>query len=293
MAINPKFAKAFSLENLNPFKNITSLNQSPISSASSLSSTSTNNVIHTITKERNLSTGLCAIIVWLWDKLKLLFRFLFLTRSPAAYVVWLLIIIALILGVGLGLGFGRKKQTLTPNKNVEDKKSKKKQKPKSSVLTDEAENDNDDYRKNAARQSVSGQPNKVDGYKRNLVSGGRCDGIEWIDNVRNKKECVQILPPPSIRWELDSEQYSELENIPDKLLDEEKLIINIPYTFIQDRYYADCANMTYSDAANTPAKLFNQKNIKNNTCLFITKKATVYSNKLRNADSKDLYTLCQ
>ena len=60
--------------------------------------------------------GICRLFIWIWDRLKILFRFLFLTRSPAAYVVWLLIIIAIILGVAFGVHFGRKRSTLAKNK---------------------------------------------------------------------------------------------------------------------------------------------------------------------------------
>ena len=229
---------------------------------------------------RAMNEGICRVIQIIWDKLKDFFRFLFLTRSPAAYVVWLLILIAIILGVGLGLGLsGNKKSKLARNKNVEDKKSKK-QKPKSSALSEQPTNDG--YRKKAAQQSVSGEPNKVDGYKRNLLSGGRCDGLNWIDSG---KDCLKIVPPPMIRWELNADKYKELGDIPEKLLTDKYTgisAINIPYKFDnKDRYYVDCANMTYEDdndkTINMPVKLFNQKNIKDNLCQYIIKSATKFT----------------
>jgi hypothetical protein len=126
---------------------------------------------------RAMNEGICRVIAVIWDKLKVFFRFLFLTRSPAAYVVWLIILILIILIVVGVVKFGKKRSTLARNKNVEDKNSKK-QKPKSSALSEKPTNDG--YRKKAIEQSVSGEPNKVDGYKRNLLSGGRCDGLNWI-----------------------------------------------------------------------------------------------------------------
>lgn len=235
---------------------------------------------------RTMNAGLCRVLAIIWDKLKMFFRFLFLTRSPAAYVVWLLIIIAIILGVGLGIGLsGNKKSKLAKNKNVEDKNSKK-QKPKSSALSEKPTNEG--YRKKAAQESVSGEPNKVDGYKRNLLSGGRCDGLNWIDSG---KDCLKILPPPMIRWELKSDKYKELEDIPEKILQDRykgASSINIPYKLDKDRYYVDCANMTYKDdnnkTVNEPVKLFNQKNIKDNLCQYVVKPAPKFTDGKRRAE---------
>jgi hypothetical protein len=240
---------------------------------------------------RTMQTGLCKVLVIIWEQLKKLFRFLFLTRSPAAYVVWLLILIAIILGVAFGIHFGRKRSTLAKNKNLSKSKST------SSALSEKPTNDG--YRKKAMQQSVSGEPNKVDGYKRNLLSGGRCDGLNWIDSG---KDCLKILPPPMIRWELNQDEYTDLGDIPETLLQSSEAFkdisaINIPYKFDKDRYYVDCANMTYEDdnpkTPNRPAKLFIQKNIKDNLCQFVEKSATTFNPEKRRTEFKDRYTICE
>ena len=238
---------------------------------------------------RTLNVGLCRVIEFIWDKLKIIFRFMFLTRSPAAYVVWLLIIIAIILGVAFGVHFGRKRSTLARNKNVDDKNFKNKL--KSSILSENPTNDG--YRKNALQQSVSGEPNKVDGYKRNLLTGGRCDGLNWITDPVSKKECLKNLPPPTIRWEFNSDEYKDIGDLPESYLEEnrDKQSINIPYRLIGDRFYADCANMSYADGTN--AKLFIQKNIKDNMCQYIEKSATPYRDEERLAKHTNLYTICE
>jgi len=237
---------------------------------------------------RAMNQGICRVIQIIWDKLKDFFRFLFLTRSPAAYVVWLIILILIILIVVGVVKFGKKRSTLARNKNVEDKNSKK-QKSKSSALSEKPTNEG--YRKKAVEQSVSGEPNKVDGYKRNLLSGGRCDGLNWIDYG---KDCLKILPPPMIRWELNPDEYKELGDIPEKLLTDKYTgisAINIPYKLDKDRYYVDCANMTYEDdndkTINMPVKLFNQKNIKDNLCQYIIKSATKFTNEKRVAEDPE------
>uniref|UniRef100_A0A6C0CS16 Uncharacterized protein n=1 Tax=viral metagenome TaxID=1070528 RepID=A0A6C0CS16_9ZZZZ len=244
---------------------------------------------------RTMNAGLCRVIAVLWDKLSYIFRilgrFLFLTRSPAAYVVWLLIILAIIMGVGFGIGFnGGQSSTLVQNTNVEDKNSKKK-KPKSSALSEQPTNDG--YRKKAVQQSVSGEPNKVDGYKRNLLSGGRCDGLNWITDPDYEKNCIKHLRPPSINWEFNSDQYNDLGDIPEEILKNQlkgQSSISIPYKLDKDRYYVDCSNMKYENG--NIASLFKQKNIKDSLCQFIEKSPPSFTDKKRLSNSVNRYKIC-
>lgn len=295
-AANPNLVQAATAQANSILKNMPTPVVTPKVTVPSGNST----VIQTV---RTMNAGLCRIIAFIWDKLKIIFRFLFLTRSPAAYVVWLLIIIAIILGVAFGIHFGvRKKSTLAINKNVENSKIKK-IKLHSSVLSEEPTNEG--YRKKAIQQSVSGEPNKVDGYKRNLLSGGRCDGLNWITDITNKDsgKCLRTIPPAPIKWEFNSDEYKELGDIPETLLNtvyKKQLSVNIPYNRIGDKFYVDCKNMTYADG--TKAKLFVQKNIKDNLCYYVERPAAVFEDEKRplppngvkaEEDPKfDLYNLC-
>ena len=200
-------------------------------------------------------------------------------------MVWLLILIAIILGVAFGIHFGRKRSTLAKNKNVS------KSKLSSSSLSEKPTNDG--YRKNAMQQSVSGEPNKVDGYKRNLLSGGRCDGLNWITDPDSNKECLKNLPPPTIRWEFNSEDYADLGELPEAFLEKNKdqQSINIPYRLVGDKFYADCSNMNYADGKK--AKLFIQKNIKDNLCQYVEKSAASFNDEKRRKEFKDRYTICE
>lgn len=303
-AANPKLTQSIAQVATNTLKSTSSQLREKFSSSSSpnvsvaAASPGTTSTTYQILP-RTMNEGICRVIAVIWDKLKMFFRFLFLTRSPAAYVVWLIILVLIILIVVGAIKFGRGKSTLARNKNVEDKKSKK-QKPKSSTLTEQPTNEG--YRKKAVQQSVSGEPNKVDGYKRNLLSGGRCDGLNWMDSG---KDCLKVLPPPMIRWELNSDQYKDLGDIPEKLLQDKFegiSAINIPYKFDKDRYYVDCSNMQYmkydekikDDVLIGQAKLFNQKNIKDNLCQYVVKSASDFTTHYRAVDEPmNKYTVCE
>ena len=234
---------------------------------------------------RSMNAGLCRVIAFIWDKLKIIFRFLFLTRSPAAYIAWLLIIILIILGIVGGITIGKRKVRLAKNPNV------KAPKPKSSALSDDPTNEG--WRRRAVQQTTSGEPNKVDGYKRNELSGGRCDGLNWLSDPDSKKDCIKNLPPPTIRWELSSDDYPEMKDLPEKYLNENmnKQSINIPYRLVNDRFYADCSGMTYQDG--DKAKLFIQKNIKDSMCYFVEKTATPYKDENRKQEFTDIYKICK
>lgn len=235
---------------------------------------------------RTMSVGLCRVLAFLWDKLKEILRFLFLTRSPAAYVVWLIIIIAIIIGAVVGTR--RRNSRLARNPNVKDTKDKK-QKPKSSVLSEEPTNEG--WRRRAVQQTAEAG-SIVDGYQRNLLSGGRCDGLNWLSDPDSKKDCLKNLPPPTIRWEFNSDDYPEMKDLPETLLNQknDQQSVNIPYRLVGDRFYADCSNMTYQDGSN--AKLFIQKNIKDSTCQFIEKSSTPFKDEKRKKEFKDRYTIC-
>jgi len=205
----------------------------------------------------------------------------------------LLLIIMIILGVGLGLGFGlksNKKTSKNPNvpSSTEDKNKDKKQAPSSDLSKQPKDNDN--YKKSAIQQSINGGP---DGYSRNQLSGGRCDGLYWITDPNAKTECIKNIPPPVIKWKIDYNEYKDLKELPNSFMtnNKNKLLINIPYKLMDDKYYVDCDKMTYADGKQ--AKLFRQTNIINNQCQYIEKSATMFEDKKRLTDSKNLYTLCK
>lgn len=280
LATNPKIMSAAT----NSLNKVSSSVSEKFSNSGSTSSAGT----ETTTTKREWGAGITAVIQFLWDKLKAFFKFLFLTRSPAAYVAWLIIIILIILGVVGGVTLSKRKSRLATNPNVEDDKKKKKE--TSSVLTEEPTNEG--WRRRAVKQSTDAGT-IVDGYQRNLLSGGRCDSLNWLPSSDGKK-CKQIIPPATIRWELNADNYPELDELPEKYLEqhEKKLIINIPYKLVGDSFfYADCSDMTYSDGSQV--NLFTQKDIKDSLCKFNRKRSKLYEERQRSPTTKDKYTICE
>lgn len=286
LATNPKIADVAK----NVVKDSSIVEKLAMPSAPSPTDTTTTSA----TMTRKFTIGICRVIKMIWEFIvklwnnfiKPFFKFLFLTRSPAAYVVWLIIIILIILGaIGGVMFFKKKRSNLATNPNLEDTR-----KNKSSALSGNPTNDG---WKTRALQDSTKSGTAVDGYARNTLTGGRCDGLNWSSDPDSKNECIKTIPPSTIRWKLNSGDYPDIKNLPEPWLNQnmDKQTINVPYKLLSDGFYADCTNMTYNDGSR--ATLFTQNGVNSSTCYFIEKSATSFEDEKRKKDYKDLYTICK
>lgn len=108
-------------------------------------------------------------------------------------------------------------------------------------------------------------PKKGEYTKREDISEGRCDDIEYITEGN---QCTWNKRMKNINWKYggESEDYSKL---PEEFKQRNLENITIPYKEISGFYYPDCDNSYYTDIGITKGKTNILKNISNNKCVYI------------------------
>lgn len=121
------------------------------------------------------------------------------------------------------------------------------------------------YTVNSAAASV----NQVIGEKpppividRPIVSGGRCDDI---NNIDNGEYCVTTTRKPDIIWNLQN-RSSDYNKLPDTLKKRNYETITIPLVEDSGYYKPDCTNSYYT---NTKEKTGLLENLDNKTCRYV------------------------
>lgn len=141
-------------------------------------------------------------------------------------------------------------------------------------------------------------PNSVQrGGKARTSITGRCDMLEWIEK---DKFCYKTEKPKNIRWYLPEDKMSELNEIPIKLKDEltnkgNKLIIDIPYKLVNNKYYPDCNNMTYYNGEKVNG-LLRQQSINSDYCTLVEKKSKKYNKTYKRSiepNNPNVYDICK
>jgi hypothetical protein len=128
------------------------------------------------------------------------------------------------------------------------------------------------------------------------TNSGRCDMLDWVES--GNKFCLKTKKPKDIRWYLPQDKMPELNELSIKMRDEitdngNKLIIDIPYKLVNNKYLPNCSDMKYYNGKKVDG-LLKQKDLNSDYCMIVEKKSKKYSNsKKRNVDSSNVYQLCE